>query len=92
MNQKKKFSKDDKAYKVDKGQYMSLIGCLMYLIIIRSMITFVVSLLSRFMYCASELHFQATKGIVRYIKGIVNYGIKFSDLQSFMLHGYFDSD
>jgi len=80
MNQKKKFNKDYEADKVDKGQYMSLIGCLIYLIIIRSIITFVVSLLSQFMYCASELHFQATKRIVRYIEGTVNYGIKFSDL------------
>ena len=30
------------------------------------------------MHYASDLHFQVAKRIVRYIKGIVNYGIKFS--------------
>jgi hypothetical protein len=44
------------------------------------------------MYCVSELHFQAAKSIVRYIKATVNYGIKFPHLQNFMLHGYSDSD
>jgi len=46
MNQKKKFNKDDKADKVDEGQYTSLIGCSMYLTTIRPNITFVISLLS----------------------------------------------
>lgn len=71
---------------------MSLIGCLMYLNATKSNITYAVSLLSRFMYCASEMHFQAAKRIIRYIKGTVNYDIKFSHLRSFILHGYSDSD
>ena len=78
MNQKEKFSKDDGAEKFDEGQYRSLIGCLMYLIATRLNIMFTVSLLSRFMHCASEIHFQAAKRIVRYIKGTINYGIKYS--------------
>ncbi|RVX00264.1 Retrovirus-related Pol polyprotein from transposon RE1 [Vitis vinifera] len=63
MNQKEKFSKDDGAEKVDESQYRSLIGCLMYLIATRPDIMFSVSLLSRFMHCASEVHFQAAKRI-----------------------------
>ena len=54
MNLKQKFSKNDGINKVDEGQYRSLIRCLMYLTITRSDIAFVVSLLSRFMHCASE--------------------------------------
>jgi hypothetical protein len=92
MNLKQKFSKNDGINKVDEGQYRSLIRCLMYLTITRSDIAFVVSLLSRFMHCASELHLQGAKRIVRYIKGIINYGIKFSHLQNFKLHGYSNSD
>jgi hypothetical protein len=93
MNQKKKFNKDDEADKVDEGQYTSLIGCSMYLTTIRPNITFVISLLSWFMHCtAGELHFQAAKRIVRYIKGTMNYDIKFSHLQSCMLHSYSDND
>ena len=92
MNQKEKFSKDDGTEKVDESQYRSLIGCLMYLTATRPDIMFSVSLLSRFMHCACEVHFQAAKRIVRYIKGTTNYGIKYSYCQNFKLHGYSDSD
>ena len=56
MNQKKKLSKKDDTNKVDEGYYRRLIGCLMYLTTTRPYILFVVSLLSRFMHCASEVH------------------------------------
>jgi len=64
----------------------------MYLTATGPDITFAVSLLSRFMHYASKLHFQATKKIVRYIKGTMNYGIKFSHLNNFMLHGHSDNN
>jgi hypothetical protein len=64
----------------------------MYFRATRSNITFAVNLLSRFMHYASELHFQATKKIVRYIKGAINCSIKFSHLHNFMLHDYFDNN
>ena len=92
MNQKEKFSKNDGAEKTDESQYRSLIGCLMYLTATRPDIMFAVSLLSRFMHCASEIHFQAAKRIVRYIKGTTNYGIRYTYCQNFKLLGYSDSD
>ena len=92
MNLKEKFSKNDGTNKVDEGQYKILIGCLMYLTTRISDIAFTVSFLSWFMHRASELHFEGAKRIVRYIKGIINYGIKFSRLQNFKLHGYSDND
>jgi len=61
MNQKEKLSKNDGADKVDEGYFRSMIGCLMYLTTTRPDILFVVSLLSRFMHDASELHLRATK-------------------------------
>lgn len=92
MNQKEKFCKEDGAEKVDEGLYRSLIGCLMYLTATRPDIMNAVSLLSRYMHCASEIHFQAAKRIVRYVKGTVDYGLKFSQVKNFSLHGYSDSD
>ena len=92
MNQKEKFCKEDGAEKVDEGLYRSLIGCLMYLTATRPDIMNVVSLLSRYMHCASEIHFQAAKRIVRYVKGTVDYSSKFSQVKNFSLHGYSDSD
>ncbi|KAL6333170.1 hypothetical protein AAG906_028353 [Vitis piasezkii] len=92
MNQKEKFCKEDGAEKVDEGLYRSMIGCLMYLTATRPDIMHAVSLLSRYMHCASEIHFQAAKRVIRYVKGTVDYGIKFSQVQSFNFHGFSDSD
>ncbi|RVW21204.1 Retrovirus-related Pol polyprotein from transposon RE2 [Vitis vinifera] len=92
MNQKEKFCKENGVEKVDEGLFRSMIGCLMYLTATRLDIMYVVSLLSRYMHCASEIHFQATKHVLRYVKGTIDYGIKFSQVKNFILHGYSDSD
>jgi hypothetical protein len=92
MNQKEKLSKEDGADKIDEGYYRSLIGCLMYLTATRPDILFAVSLLSRFMHCASEMHLIAAKRILRYIKGTVDFGVKFEKCQEFKLYGFSDSD
>lgn len=76
MNQKETIRKQDGTDKVDEGCFRSLIGCLMYLTATRSDILFAVSLLSRFVYCASEMHLKTANGIVRYIRGTVDYGVK----------------
>ncbi|KAJ8764765.1 hypothetical protein K2173_009165 [Erythroxylum novogranatense] len=92
MNQKEKLSKEDGSDKVDEGYYRSLIGCLMYLTATRPDILFPVSLLSRFMHCSSEVHLQTAKRVLRYIKGTVNCGVKFTKCQKFELCGFSDSD
>ena len=75
MNLEEKFYKEDGADNVDEAIYISLIGCLMYLTTTRLDIMHAISLLSRFVHCASEVHFKAIKRIVRYIKGTLSYGI-----------------
>lgn len=92
MNQKEKFCKEDEAERVDERLYRSIIGCLMYLTATRPDIMYAVSLLSRYMHCASEIHFQAAKRILRYVKGTLDYGIRFVQVKSFSLLGYSDSD
>jgi len=92
MNQREKFIKEDGADKVDEGYYRSLIGCLMYLTTTRPDIIFAVSLLSRFMHCASEVHLRAAKRILRYVKGTLDYGVKFEKCTNFKLCGFSDSD
>ena len=44
------------------------------------------------MHCASDVHLQAAKRIVRYVKGTVDYGVKYTYSQNFQFHGYSDSD
>ena len=92
MNQKEKLCKDDGADKIDEGYFRSIIGCLMYLTTTRPGILFVVSLLSRFMHGASELHLRAAKRILRYVRGTVSFGVKYEKCKSFKLHGFSDSD
>nr|KYP73998.1 hypothetical protein KK1_006666 [Cajanus cajan] len=92
MNQKEKLSKEDGVNKIDEGYYRSLIGCLMYLTATRPDILFVVSLLSRFMHCASEMHLKIAKRILRYVKGTIDYSVKFEKCQEFKLYEFSDSD
>ena len=75
VDHKEKVSKNDIVLKV--GKPTSIVGCLMYLTATRPDILYVVSILSSFMHCASEVHLKAAKRVVRYIKGTINYGVKF---------------
>ena len=44
------------------------------------------------MHCASEIQLQPVKRMIRYVKGTIDYGIKFSQVQSFDFHGFSNSD
>jgi hypothetical protein len=44
------------------------------------------------MYCASQIHFQVAKRIVRYIKGMIDYGLRLCQVKNFTLHVYSDND
>jgi len=61
MNQMENFSKADRPDKVDEMHHRSMIDCLMYLTATRPDILFALSILSRFMHCASEVHLQVAK-------------------------------
>jgi hypothetical protein len=92
MNYKEKLSKENCTQKVDEGHFKNLISCIMYLSTIRSDILFVLSLLFWFMYYVSEMHLKEAKRTLRYIKGSVNYGVKFEKCQSFKLYRFSNSD
>ena len=92
MQAKVTFCKDDGAAKVEENLYRSMIGCLMYLTASRPDIVHAVSLLSRFMHCANEKHLQATKRILRYVKGTVDCGVKYARSDQLQLVGFSDSD
>ncbi|GAA0144242.1 transmembrane signal receptor [Lithospermum erythrorhizon] len=91
MCQKEKLCKDDGSEKVEESHYRSLIGCLMYLTT-RLDILYVVSVLSRFMNCANGANLKAAKRVIRYVKGTLNFGVKFCSSQSFELQGYSNCD
>lgn len=77
-----------------KFSYREAVGCLMYLAIgTRPDIAFGVSLASRFLDCAAEIHVTAVKRILKYLKGTQDYGILFdSNPNNFKLFAYSDAD
>lgn len=52
---------------------------------------FAVSLLFRFMHCCDVVHFKAAKRVLRYVKGTLDYGVKFEKAKELKLIGYSDS-
>ena len=73
-----KLSKEDNNKDFDPSLYKSIVGNLMYLIATRLDIMHVVSSISRFMERRKEAHWQAAKGILRYVKGTKMFGILYT--------------
>ena len=72
--------------------YKQLIGSLMYLTATRPNLMHVVSLMSRFMASPTELHLQAAKRVLRYLKGTIDLGILYRKRGNGELIAYTDSD
>jgi len=81
-NPKESLSKEDDIDKVEEGYFRSMIGCLMYLTATRPDILFAVSILSRYMHYASVMHLKDAKRVIRYIKGTIDFGVKFKKCQT----------
>ena len=62
---------------VDATMYRQMIGSLMYLTNTRPDIFFVVNTLSQFLTDSRHVHLIVAKHILRYLKGTVDYGIKY---------------
>jgi hypothetical protein len=60
---------------------------------LKSNCAFVVSGLAQYLSNARDMHIQAFKNIMQYIKGTLNYGIKYQIFENDqILCGYFDID
>ena len=77
---------------VGPTMYRKLIGSLMYLVNTRLDICFAVSTLSQFMVELRQLHWVATKHVLRYLRGIGGYGLRYVSNGEVRLHGYIDSN
>ena len=72
--------------------YRQLVGSLMHLsVTIRPDIAYAVGALARFMAAPTTAHWQAAKGVLRYLAGTPDYGISFGK-SDFKLDGYCDAD
>lgn len=87
-----KLSKKDGASKTISSTYKSIIGSLLYLTTSRLDIMFLASLISRFMQKPSQNHYSTTKQALRYIKGTIDFSLRFEKKESSELISYCDSD
>ena len=77
---------------VDATMYHRMIGSLMYLTNVRPDICFAVKTLSQYLTNPRSVHLTVAKHILRYLKGTVDYGLKYDANQNINLEGYVDSD
>ena len=72
-----KLLSDASSESVDGTMYRQMIGSLMYLMNMRQDICFAVNTLSQFLTDPRKVHLLAVKHVLRYLKGTVDYGLKY---------------
>ena len=77
---------------IDATLYRQMIGSLMYLTNTRPDICFAVNTLSQYMVDPRQVHLVAAKHVLRYLKGTIDYGLRYARDCKFGLVGYTDSD
>lgn len=93
MDPKITLHKDETGKAVDPTMFRSLIGGLRYLVHTRPDISFVVGSISRFMEKPTQLHLNAVKRVLRYVRGTLEYGLRYArGSGNHMLTGFSDSD
>eukprot|EP00253_Pinus_taeda_P010317 PITA_10317 len=92
LQQNLKLSSDDGTKEVDATMYRQLVGSLIYLTTTRPDLTYSVSVLSQFMSKPLESHWTEARSVLRYLCGIVHFGILYTDVSDITLAGFSDSD
>ena len=90
-----KLSNEGDPLDTEEYTYSQLVGSLMYLsVCTRPDISFTVGALARYMSCPTTVHWQAAKGVLRYLAGTINFGLVFGGDSSSGLDlvGYCDAD
>jgi hypothetical protein len=77
---------------IDLTLYRQLIGSLMYLVNTRPDICYAVSILSQFMSQRRQTHWIAMKHVLRYMRGTVGHGLRYTSSIDMRLQGNTDSD
>jgi hypothetical protein len=87
-----KLLSDTSSETVDATMYRQMIGSLMYLTNTRPDICFAVNTLSQYMVEPRRVHLIATKHVMRYLKGTIDYGLRYASDREISLQGFTDSD
>ena len=72
--------------------YRSIVGSLLYATITRPAITYTVGLLSQFMQEPTDIHLNACRKVLGYLKGTLNYGLFYAYDDDLTPKGYCDAD
>jgi hypothetical protein len=75
---------------VDVTLYRKMVGSLMYSTNTRLDICFVVNTLSQYMEHPMQVHLVAVKHVITYLKGTLDYGLRYVTDHDFGLYGYSD--
>ncbi|GKB88886.1 retrovirus-related pol polyprotein from transposon TNT 1-94 [Tanacetum coccineum] len=70
----------------------SIVGSLQYLAITRPDVSFAVNKLSQFMHAPTQLHLQALKRVLRYLKGTIHHGLFLNQKSAITLTAFSDSN
>ena len=76
----------------DGTLYRQLVGSMNYLTTTSPDLSYYVSILSWFLAKPCETHWKAAKQVLRYLKGIVNFRLLYTDVSDVQFAGYSDSD
>ena len=87
-----KISKNDESHEVNQTLYRYMIGKLYYVVHSRPDIALVVGIVARFSTNPKDKHMMAIKGIMRYVKGIVEYGLYYKKNENVELKAYTNVD
>ena len=88
-----KFSKAGGDALIDSTKFWSIVGSLRYLTHTRLDLLYLVGILSRYMETPTSDHLSAAKRVLRYVKGTLNFGLRYSKYNSHdTLFGYSNND
>jgi hypothetical protein len=83
---------DEDGERMDQKEYQSMIGSLLYLTATRPDIQFSVCLCARFQTTPRTLHWEAVKGIFRYLRHTPDFVLWYSGSSSLALHVFLEAD
>ena len=87
-----KLSKDDESLEVDHTMYRSMIGSLLFVTTTTPYVMQAIGLVAIFQSAPKETHVATVKRILRYLKGIVDYGLWYPKRNKFTLKEFSDAD
>lgn len=82
---------EDGSKAADATLYKQLVGSLIYVTTTRPDLANAFSVLRQFMSKTLESHWNATKSVLRYLQGTIDYGIIYTDSSDVRLEGFVDS-